>query len=134
MRRLALVVTLVGTLSGVFSSSAEGAGSYDDRSTAERVLFSSVAVLANVVPVLPALWAKPCLPGYVFCKASFAFASVLFAGEQVLFSSGGDMAQVNTILRRGFGGDWFLTGRHISGDSKPVAWGDSAPPADAGRP
>ena len=131
---MALVITLVGTLTGVIPSSLEAAGSYDDRSTAERVLFSSVAVLANVVPVLPALWAKPCLPGYVFCKATFAFGSVLFAGEQLLFSSGSDMPQVNAILRRGFGGDWFLTGRHISGDSKPVAWGDSAAPPDAGRP
>ena len=134
MRRVALVVTLLGTLSGVISTNAQAAGSYDERSTAGRVLLNGVAVLANVVPVLPALWAKPCLPGYVLCKATYAFASVLFAGEQVLFSGANDMPQASTIIRRGFGGDWFLTGRHINGDTKPVTWGDSAGVSEAARP
>ena len=126
MRRLIVAMILLGAI----SSTARAGVPYDDRSIAGKALLNVVAGLANVVPVLPAFWAKPCLPGYVLCKATFAFASVLFAGEQVLFSGAGDMNQANAILSRGFGGDWFLTARHVNGDAQASPW----PEATAASP
>lgn len=125
MRRLAAVVVLVGVL----GSNASARVAYEEQSAATRVLLNIAAGVANVTPIVPMIWADKCLPGYVFCKLTFAAVSVLAAGEQVLFSGAGDMKQATSLLRRGFGGDWFMTGRHINGDVAPAVWTDTARPA-----
>ena len=117
-------------LLGGLSTRANAGVPYEERSTGGKILLSTVAGIANIVPVVPAFWAKPCLPGYVLCKATLAFASVLFAGEQIIFSGGGDTKQASAILGRGFGGDWFLTGRHINGDAQASPWPDATPSPD----
>ena len=68
------------------------------------------------MPVASAFAAPKCLPGYILCKAFFAFASVVAAGEQITMSGGSDDKQTNAILYRGFSGDWYLTGAHAAGD------------------
>jgi hypothetical protein len=131
MRRWAVVGVFLGLSSFTFVPRANARVAYEDRSPAGRVLLNVVAGIANVVPIVPAFWAKPCLPGYVICKGMLAAVSVVAAGEQVFFSSGGNLSQANAILNRGFGGDWFMTGRHINGDANPSPWPEAAAPGDA---
>ena len=106
-----------------------GAVSYEERSTAGRALYTSIAVIANVVPGVSTLYAPRCLPGYVMCKALWAFVSTVAAADQFVFSGGGDQVQTKAILYRGFAGDWFLTGRHTAGDVTPNPLPDPPPPA-----
>jgi hypothetical protein len=65
------------------------------------------------------------------CKAFFAFASVVAAGEQITMSGGSDDKQTNAILRRGFAGDWYLTGENASGDVVPDVLPDPGPVSKA---
>ena len=106
---------------------------YEDRSAAKRALYTSIAMVANVVPVVSTLYAPRCLPGYIVCKATFAAMSVIAAGDQLFFSGGGDLDQTRGILHRGFAGDWYLTGRHVSGDVTPQPLPDPPPPANGGE-
>ena len=110
-----------------------GAATYDERSAGGRALYTTLAVVANVTPVVSALYAPQCLPGYVLCKASFAAVSVVAAGAQLFLSGGDDWGQTRAIIHRGFAGDWYLTGRHTAGDVKPQPLPDPGPPADAGE-
>ena len=108
------------------------ATSYEERGPAMRALLTSVAMVANVVPGVSAIYAHSCLPGYVLCKLTFAAFSVIAAGDQLAFSGGGDLDQTRAILHRGFAGDWYLTGRHVSGDLKPEPLPEPAPPKAGG--
>jgi hypothetical protein len=106
---------------------------YEERSPAGRALYVGIAVIANVVPVVSTLYAPRCLPGYIPCKALWAFVSVIAAADQFVLSGGGDRVQTKGILYRGFAGDWFLTGRHTAGDLTPNPLPDPPPPpADSG--
>ena len=77
------------------------------------------------MPITSALAAPKCLQGYILCKAFFAFASVVTAGEQITMSGGSD------DKRRGFAGDWYLTGENASGDVVPDVLPDPGPVSNA---
>jgi hypothetical protein len=90
--------------------------------------------VANVVPGVSSIYAPRCLPGYVVCKALFAFVSLLAAADQVVLSGAGDRVQTRGILYRGFAGDWYLTGRHTAGDLEAQPLPDPPPPpAESGE-
>jgi len=112
MRRAAWMVSLVAVVAVALPAHAD----WDDRSTGQKAGYTALAVVENVVPVASAFAAPKCLPGYILCKAFFAFTSVVAAGEQFTMSGGSDHKQTNAILHRGFAGDWFLTGANAAGD------------------
>lgn len=130
--RVRTVLAVVFAVS--LTHAATGAAvSYDERSPAGRALYTGIAVIANVVPVVSTLYAPRCLPGYVMCKGLWAFVSVVAAADQFVLSGGQDRVQTKGILYRGFAGDWFLTGRHTAGDLTPNPLPDPPPPpADSG--
>jgi hypothetical protein len=105
---------------------------YAERSAGDRALLTGIAVVANLTPVVSAFYAPRCLPGYVVCKVSFAGISVVVAAGQLLLSGGSDLTQTRSILNSGFGGDWFLTGKHVSGDVKPDPYPEAAAPPPSG--
>ncbi len=121
MRRLACVLTIVLCLAPL---TARAGVPWEQRSLGMRALLTSVAVAADVMPGLSAIYAKQCLPGYIVCKTVFAIGSLMFATEQFAFSGGNDTGQTKAILYRGFEGDWFLNGRHVNGDTTPQPWPD----------
>lgn len=131
MRNLLGLATALLLAACMGTSSPVRADTYDERSTGGRAFYTGMAVVANVMPVVSAMYAPTCLPGYVVCKVSFAFASVVVAAGQVFLSGGDDWEQTQAILHRGFGGDWYLTGRHTAGDAKPQPLPD--PPAPSTR-
>ena len=49
------------------------------RSMARRALDTGIAVVANVVPGVSAIFAPRCLPGYIVCKITFAGSSLIAA-------------------------------------------------------
>ena len=104
------------------------AATFEERSSAARAYYTGVAVVANAVPVVATLYTPRCLLGYVFCKATFAFVSVIAAGGQLALSGGGDMPQTRAILHRGFAGDWYLTARHTSREVSPEVLPEPPPP------
>lgn len=126
--RAAAIATVALTAYLVPTSSAN-AGSFDDRPPAARALYTTGAVVANVLPIASAAVAPQCLPGYIVCKIAFAGFSLVAAGEQMVFSGGAKTDQARAILYRGFGGDWFLTGAHVAGDATASPWPQPAPPA-----
>jgi hypothetical protein len=90
-----------------------GAATYDEQPAAKRAMYTGIAVVANVVPV-------------------FAAMSTIAAADQLVLSGGGDMPQTRGILHRGFTGDWWLTGRHVSGDVEPQVLPEPPPPPSTG--
>jgi hypothetical protein len=58
----------------------------------------------------------------------FAGISLIAAADQLVLSGGGDWPQTRAILHRGFAGDWYLTGRHVSGDVTPEVLPEPPPP------
>jgi hypothetical protein len=124
-RRLAIVVLLAVC---VGAAPPAGAVPYEQRSTGARAFYTGMAVVANVVPGVSAIYAPRCLPGYIVCKTTFAIISVIAAGGQVFFSGWDDMEQTRAILYRGFRGDWYLTARHTSGEATPEPLPDPPPP------
>jgi hypothetical protein len=128
-RRVVCAATL---LAGSLASAAVHAATWEERSTPARVGWTSLAAVANVVPIVSAVFAPKCLPGYIVCKITFAGMSLIAAADQLLFAGNGDTAQTKAILYRGFGGDWFLTGRHVNGDATPQPLPDPPPPTSAG--
>jgi hypothetical protein len=121
-------------LAAVVGTTAPALAGWEDRSTGERVGYTILAGVENVVPITSALAAPRCLPGYVVCKLFFAGFSALAAGEQLLFSGGADLDQTRALANRGFGGDWYLTGAHAAGDVTPDVLPDQGrgPAPDAG--
>ncbi len=109
------------------------ATSWEERSAAGRSLYTAAAMVANVTPIVSAVVAKECLPGYILCKATFAFVSGIAALEQLVMSGGGDREQTRAILHRGFAGDWYLTGRHVAGDVHAEPWPQPAPARGGGH-
>lgn len=105
------------------------AKTYDERPTWQRIGFSVLAGVYNVVPVASALVTPRCIQGYFLCKLSFAGVSLLAAGEQLVFSGGSDLKQTRAILQRGLGGDWILTGRHAARDVQPEVLPEPGPPS-----
>jgi len=95
------------------------AASYEGSSAWRKAFYTAGAAVANVVPVAASVVEPKCLPGYIFCKLTFAAGSLLFAGENLVMSGGSDLDQSRGILYRGFAGDWVLTPRDIAGDTKP---------------
>ena len=127
--RRGIAVTLLAICT-LWAPGRARAGSFEDSSTAKRMLYTAGAVAANVVPVAGSLVEPKCLPGYFFCKLTFAAGSVLFAGETLVMSGGADIDQSRAILYRGFSGDWVVTPRDIAGDRNPDVL--PAPPPAAG--
>jgi hypothetical protein len=125
-RRLAVAAALVAYLAG---AGVAPAAPYDQQSAGRRALHTAVAVVANVTPVVSALYTPYCLPGYIVCKLGFAGFSLVAAADQLVLSGGGDLAQTRAILHRGFAGDWYLTGRHVAGEVQPQPLPE--PPAPA---
>jgi hypothetical protein len=124
-----LAATLIATALFLGCPNQPGAQEAEEsRSSGSRPLATGIAVIANVMPIVSALYAPRCLPGYVLCKALFAGASLVAAGGQVVLSGAGDLAQTRAILHRGFRGDWYLTSRHVSGEVTPVPLPDPPPP------
>ena len=103
-----------------------------ERSALQRTGDTTLAVIANVVPGVSALYAPQCLPGYILCKFSFAVVSLAVAGEQILLSGGLDWGQTEAILHRGFAGDWYLTPSHVRGETSPAVLPEPPPPPSAG--
>ena len=124
-RRLATAAALVACLGGAGAARA----AYDQQSPGMRALYTGVAVVANVTPLVATLYAPRCLPGYVVCKLTYAGLSLAAAADQLVLSGGGDLAQTRAILHRGFAGDWYLTGRHVAGEVEPEPLPE--PPAPA---
>ena len=106
---------------------------YDERPAWQRAGFTAYAVVANIVPLAPTLVVPKCLPGYVFCKFAYASLSVVGAAESLFMSGDQDVPMAEAILHRGFGGDWFLTGRNMAGDVEPNVLPDPGPPNSGGR-
>jgi len=124
MRLAALLVAL--------SLSTAALAAPPDRSAARSALDTGIAVAANVVPGVSALYAPRCLPGYIVCKAIFAVMSVIAATDQLVLSGGGDMIQTRGILHRGFAGDWYIAPRHVRGEATPEPLPDPPPPPSSG--
>jgi hypothetical protein len=118
LRHLTRSVLLAASL---LASQAE-AVPFAERSAPARVAYTTVAAVANVVPVVSTIYAPRCLPGYVVCKLLFAGASLVAVTEQLVTSGGADWTQTRAILHRGFDGDWVLTGAHVAGDRTPEPW------------
>ena len=127
LRRGIAVTLVVGC--ALWAPASARAGSFEDASTAKRMLYTAGAVTANIVPVAGSLVEPKCLPGYFFCKLTFAAGSVLFAGETLVMSGGRDMDQTRAILYRGFSGDWVVTPRDIAGDTRPQVLPEPPPPS-----
>jgi hypothetical protein len=123
---------LVATVLALTITSATAATTWEQQSGGKRALYTSVAAVANVVPVVSTLYAPHCLPGYVLCKAVYAFISVVGAGGQLALSGGQDLEQTRAILHRGFAGDWYLTGRHVSGEINPEVLPEPPPRSGGG--
>lgn len=132
MRRAAWYLSAVLTLTTVGVHTTALAESYEDKSAGMRALYTTAAVIANVLPIASAFVAPRCLPGYIVCKFSFAMLSLVAAGETLAISGGADKEQPKAILYRGFSGDWFLTGRHVAGDATPEVYPEAPPPTDTG--
>jgi len=104
---------------------------YDDRPATERGAYTALAVAENILPGVSTIAAPRCLQGYVLCKLSFAAVSLVAAGEHLFFSGGSDLGQTRAILRRGFTGDWVLTGKHAAGDVEAAVFPDPGPSSRA---
>jgi hypothetical protein len=114
-----------------------GGTSYEDRPPAERAFYTGVAMVANVTPIVSAIYAPRCLPGYVLCKVLLAGMSLVAAADQFVLSGGFDRGQTRALLHRGFAGDWYLSGRHTAGDVEAEPLPNPPPPAgedEQGRP
>jgi hypothetical protein len=135
MRRAGVRVALgVGVLAATLGPPRDAAAvPFEQRSGTARALYTGLAVVANVVPVVSTLYAPRCLPGYVLCKATFAGMSLIAATGQLALSGGGDLNQTRGILHRGFAGDWYLTGRHTSRDVAPDVLPEPPPPPSEGK-
>ena len=132
MRIVGASTATVAVLAATVVATPVRAGTYEGRSPLARAGYTTVAMIANVVPVVSAIFAPKCLPGYVVCKLTFAGMSLIAAADQLAVSGGSDMPQTRAILHRGFAGDWFLTGRHVAGETQPQPLPDPPPPASAG--
>jgi hypothetical protein len=128
MRRTALSLS-GAVLITVLAAHAAGAAHvpWEQRPTYQKVWFWSVAAVANVTPIVSAIYAPNCLPGYIVCKLAAATFNVFAGGEQLLMSGGSDMKQTTGIFSRGLNGDWYLTGRDIAGDHSPEPYPAPAP-------
>lgn len=123
-RRLGFAAAVMLSLSVQTAPAAE-------QSPGRHALYTGLAVVANVVPIVSTLYAPRCLLGYVFCKATYAGMSVIAAADQLALSGGGDLQQTRGILHRGFAGDWYLTARHTSREVAPEPLPEPPPPAAA---
>lgn len=92
------------------------------------------AAIVNVVPVTSAFAAKPCLQGYILCKATFALISLIVAAEETVLAGAGKSSQARGVLHRGFGGDWVVTPAHIAGRDTVEVLPAPAPSGGAGTP
>lgn len=124
---------VLGFVTVLGATSARGdASTWEARSAGARALYTTGAVVANVVPITSAFVAPKCFPGYIICKLGFVGVSIVAASAQLFLSGGGDLAQTKAILTRGFSGDWFLTGRHVAGDAQPEPYPEVAPAPSSG--
>ncbi len=132
MRRLPQVLALTVVL-GSAGIASDVHAAFEDRPAWQRAGYTVLAGIENVVPIASSLAAPRCLLGYVLCKGTFAGFSLVVAGEHLLWSGGADLDQTRAILRRGFGGDWVLTGRHAAGDATPEVLPDPGPASPPSR-
>jgi len=131
MRTIRRGIAAMLLVAPALSLSAARAGSFEDSSTGKRALYTVGAAVANVVPLASSVVEPKCLPGYIFCKLTFAFGSLLFAGEDLAMSGGSELGQSRAILYRGFSGDWVVTPRDIAEGRRPDVL--PAPPPPSGE-
>lgn len=62
----------------------------------------------------PAYTTNKCLLPYPICKATFAAVSLIASWEQLVM--GGDVEGAQHTIGRGFGGQWVVTPKDVSGD------------------
>jgi hypothetical protein len=130
-RGLGVVAIVVLTVGRVAVSQAVP---LEDRSGARRAMATAAAVAANTLPVVPTYVEPRCLLPYVLCKLTFAILGVAGAGESLVMSGGSDMDQPRNLIRRGVGGDWFVTPRDMVGETKPTLLPDVAPSGGDNKP
>jgi hypothetical protein len=134
MRRAARGFTAVlGFVTVLGTGVARGdTATWEARSAGSRAWYTTGAVVANILPITSAFVAPKCITGYLTCKLGFAGVSIVAAAGQFFLSGGHDLAQTKAILTRGFSGDWYLTGKHVSGDVQPEPYPEIAPPPTEG--
>jgi hypothetical protein len=125
-RRLMVAMLLAGT---VGHGAAVFAAPWEELSRGRRALYTAGAVAANTLPVASSVVEPKCLPPYILCKLVFAAFSVVAAGESLVMSGGSDRDQPRAILHSGFSGDWYLTPRDVSGETKAEVLPAAPPPA-----
>jgi hypothetical protein len=103
---------------------------FEELSGGRRARYTAEAAAVNALPVASAVMEPKCLQGYILCKLTFAAFSVIAAGESLVLSGGGDLAQPKAVLYRGFSGDWVVTPRDIAGETKPDLLPEPPPPAE----
>lgn len=113
MKRTTAMVAALGLALALAPSRAHS----DDSSIGRRLWNGLQAAAMNTVPVVSALAAPRCLPGYIACKVSFAAMGLVASGTQVIV--GGDVDGAGRTLQRAFGGDWVVTPRHVATGAKP---------------
>jgi hypothetical protein len=128
MRTIRRGIAAMLLVAPALSLSTARAGSFEDSSTGKKALYTAGAAAVNVVPVAASVVEPKCLPGYIFCKLTFAFGSLLFAGEDMVMSGGSDNNQARAILYRGFAGDWVVTPQDIATGRRPNVLPDPPPP------
>jgi hypothetical protein len=129
-QKLLCVAVVAGVLtSGVSPASAV---TWEERSAGSRAWYTALAVVANVLPIASAFVAPKCIQGYILCKLTFAGIGMVAGGESAVMSGGSDPSEAGTVVKRGFSGTWYLTGRDIAGDTTPEPFPEIAPPATDG--
>lgn len=110
------IVVLIGAL----VSSAAAADTLTARKWQQALMYNGIP--APLIDT-PGYTAPKCLLPYPICKVMWAGISLVASGEQLV--TGGDVAGAKSALVRGFGGDWVVRPRHVSGD---WLWSTPLPP------
>jgi hypothetical protein len=116
--RIRLVLGLVGFVAALVSSAT--ADTLTARKWQQSLMYNGVP--APLIDT-PGYTASKCLLPYPICKVMWAGISLVAAGEQLV--TGGDVEGAGSAVRRGFGGDWIVRPRHVSGD---WLWSTPLPP------
>jgi hypothetical protein len=123
-----LCVAVIGGLltAGVSPASAI---TWEERSAGSRAWYTALAVVANVLPIASAFVEPKCIQGYILCKLTWASIGVITGAESAIMSGGQDPGEAGTQVKRGYEGDWFLTGSDVAGDTTPQVFPEIAAPS-----
>lgn len=124
-QKLLCVAVIAGVLTaGVSPASAI---TWEERSAGSRAWYTALAVVANVLPIASAFVEPRCIQGYILCKLTWAGIGVVTGAESAIMSGGSDPDEAATVVKRGYKGDWFLTGSDVAGDTTPDVFPEVAP-------